>query len=295
MTETYVNERDVAELRSRPGFREACEDAAARSIDYFCALPAPYQWLTKDLGRTAICLTAGVLQSIGALTVQSLVATCQAGRIASTGRVTQIVRRCEALGELTISPGATFWTRRPMRVSDAFVARLLDRARVELTALQALEPEATRILARLDATSFSAFIHRLALVLAEHRDRSRSAPIPMRIFLEREAGMLILYDLFCAQAPDRTRLLETAPLNRNALARRYGVSRVHINKLFDDAADQGLVAYDGPGDLAFSAELSEALEGQFAHAFLFGLLAGRAMLEQLDGRAPPADANVAPT
>ena len=75
--------------------------------------------------------------------------------------------------------------------------------------------------------------------------------------------MSILFDLLASQPPERSRLLEEAPLSRYALARRYGVSRAHINKLFAESGHTEAI-----GDrVVFSETLSDALEAHFALVF----------------------------
>ena len=75
--------------------------------------------------------------------------------------------------------------------------------------------------------------------------------------------MSILFDLLASQSPDRTRLLEEAPLSRYALARRYAVSRAHINKLLAESGHTEAI-----GDrVTFSETLSDALEAHFALIF----------------------------
>lgn len=275
-----LSEPAIAELQSRPGFRAACERAARTSVAQFQALPEPYQWLTKDIGRSAICLTALVLHAAGRLTAQTLVAACVDNQISSPGRANQIIRRCEAIGQMTVEAGGGLWTRRPLRIGDGLIERLKARACLELEALQTIEPAAGEILLAVQTEGgFLEFVRNIAVYTTMRRDLFAFAKNPAtEFFLEREAGMLILYDLMGAQAPQRARLLEAAPISRNALSRRYGVSRAHINKMFDQAAREGYLAFEASDRVVFSPTLSAAVERQFTLVFQASLAAGRSLL-----------------
>jgi hypothetical protein len=124
--------------------------------------------------------------------------------------------------------------------------------------------------------AFISMLMQLATISTERRDLfSFQEKLPLDIFLEREAGMSILFDLLGSQAPGRPRLLEEAPLSRYALSQRYGVSRAHINKLLADSAHTA-----ASGDrVVFSEMLSEALERYFALMFLHNRVCARPLLD----------------
>jgi hypothetical protein len=56
-----LTEEAFAAVRATPGFRAACEQASAESVRLFVALDPAYQWISKDLGRGAICMTAAMM------------------------------------------------------------------------------------------------------------------------------------------------------------------------------------------------------------------------------------------
>src|SRR5580698_6333598 len=132
---SLMTEASFASLRAHPQFRQAVERAAAQSVRHFQQLDPSYQWITKDLGRAAICLTALVLHLMGRLTVQTLTASCLDNGISSAGRVQQVVRRCQDMGEMVVEDGAGLWTRRPMVVGDGLILALRERALIDLKAM----------------------------------------------------------------------------------------------------------------------------------------------------------------
>ena len=154
---------------------------------------------------------------------------------------------------------------RRARVGPGLLEMVHQRALCDMRAAVSLAPELRAGLEAMQTQdgAVSALMH-LALVSQERRDLfTFGQKRPINFFLDREAGMSILFDLLASQSPDRTRLLDEAPISRYALARRYGVSRAHINKLFAESGQT-----DAIGDrVRFSKTLSEALEDQYAQVF----------------------------
>jgi hypothetical protein len=272
-----LTEERFAALRAMPGFRRACEKASGDAVELFVKLDLDYQWITKDLGRAAICVTAAILHYAGELTVQSLTAACVANTVSSPGRVNQVVRRCQEIGQFTIEEGPGIWTRRRAVLGDGLLGMLHERGLSDMRAAVALAPElqAGADAMETESGAISALMH-LAGVSSERRDLfTFGKKRPLNFFLDREAGMSILFDLLASQAPDRSRLLEAAPLSRYALARRYGVSRAHINKLL---AESGYT--EAIGDrVVFSETLSDALEAHFALVFAHNQGAARVLMK----------------
>jgi hypothetical protein len=272
-----LTEEGLACLRRRPEFRGAVERAAAQSIVHFQNLDHTHQWIIKDIGRATICVTALTLHMIDTLTVHTLTAACVGSGISSAGRVQQLVRRCQDIGEMIVEPGAGLWTRRPMRVGAGLIDLLRERALIDLTAMLRLAPElsAAADVVRTD-DGFVAYVLAISMLVTRRPDvfTFRGAP-PVAFFLEREAGMLLLFDLIGAQDPERRRLLEAAPISRYALSRRYGVSRAHINKLL---AESGQIKSVESDRVVFKPALSRAMERHYAAVFQLNHCAAQAVL-----------------
>jgi len=260
-----LTEEAFAAVRAMPGFRRACERAAREAVRLFIELDPAYQWISKDLGRAAICMTAAMMHYADDLTVQNLTAASVAHNVSSPGRVNQVVRRCREIGQFIVDDGPGIWTRRPARLGPGLLGMLHTRALCDMEAAISLTPDLKPGLdaMRTEAGAISAMMH-LALVSGERPDLfSFGKKRPINFFLDREAGMSILFDLLASQSPDRARLLEEAPLSRYALARRYAVSRAHINKLLAESGHTEAI-----GDrVRFSETLSEAIEAHFALVF----------------------------
>jgi hypothetical protein len=294
-TSAQLTEENFAAVRAMPGFRRACETASAEAVGLFANLEPAYQWITKDLGRAGICMTAAILHYAGELTVQSLTAACVGNGVSSPGRVNQVARRCQEIGQLTVEDGPGIWTRRRAHIGSGLLDMLHQRGLCDMKAAMSLTPELSGGLEimRTEAGAVSALMH-LARVSSERRDLfAFGKKRPINFFLDREAGMSILFDLLASQRSDRTRLLEEAPLSRYALARRYGVSRAHINKLLSESGHAQAI-----GDrVMFSETLSEALEAHFALVFAHNHGAARTLLKgwryRQPGSRPAASASAA--
>ena len=260
-----LTEEAFAAVRAMPGFRSACEQASSDAVGLFVKLDPAYQWIIKDLGRAAICMTAAIMHYADELTVQNLTASSVAHGVSSPGRVNQVVRRCQEIGQFTVEDGPGIWTRRRARLGPGLLDMLHERALCDMRAAVSLTPELKGGIEalRTEAGAISALMH-LGFVSGERPDLfAFGKKRPINFFLDREAGMSILFDLLASQSPDRTRLLEEAPLSRYALARRYAVSRAHINKLLAESGHTEAI-----GDrVTFSETLSDALEAHFALIF----------------------------
>ena len=124
----------------------------------------------------------------------------------------------------------------------------------------------------------------IPIILAVRRDLfALSRQPPLNAFLNREAGIHILWELMLSQAPERPRLLTDAPISRNALSHRYDVSRAHINKLL---ADSGHAQADGDR-VYFSEALSDRLERHMALVLRLNEVVGACLLS--GWRADPPD------
>jgi hypothetical protein len=272
-----LTEEGLAEVRRRPQFRAACERFGRGALDHFAQLPPLHQWVTKDLGRGSITLTALILQLRGDLTMQALTAACVGQRVSSPGRVTQLVRRAQDAGELTVDDEPGIWTRRPLRLGPLFLQAARSRLIVDIESMLMLAPEQAPVREAIgDDLGYLNFVLAMGFIASRRRDLFIfSERPPLNIFLNREAGIHILFELMAAQSPERGRLLEQAHISRNALSHRYSVSRAHVNKLL---ADSGHARADGDR-VVFTPELSDSLERHLSLIFSLTNLVSQCLLD----------------
>lgn len=270
LLDDFFSDAAIDAVIALPGFRDACAATAAQALDDHFAFPEPFRWLMMDIGRTGIGLTAYLLDATaGGLTAQALRADCKTYDVASAGRVTQVLERLQQSGDLTLEDGPARWTQRRLVPSSRFLGAFARRMLAYAVSVERLAPERPTIAAGLADDSYRrGFVLRAAAFSIARRGLFAPSYSPYtELFLQREAGMLMLFDFITRQPPGRARLLESVTLSRNALARRFEVSRAHINKLIGDAVAAGLVRQEREDLLVFDPALSTALERVFAHLF----------------------------
>jgi hypothetical protein len=258
-------------LRAHPLLRAACEADARLGNALYLALPAEERWFARDVGRYGICMTAMLLELMGLLTLQTL--TAAAAIVSSAGRADALVERAMAVGMASIEPGDAPRGQRPLRLGQPLHQLIRNRTRGAMLQSLPLVPNAADLNTVLDDEALlSQFLLRAAQITTERRDLFAFwSGRPVDHFAQREAGMLLLQDMLLSQAPGRQRTLEAAPLSRYRLARTYGVSRAHINKLMSDSAF--VEATDN--DIVFDPRLSHDYERYFLTNVMLGSVAAR--------------------
>lgn len=265
----------LAQARANPQFHPAIELEARLARDAYHALPEGHRWLLGDRGRFNMGLIALLLAGSGALTAQNLSQISKARDIGSSGRARKYVEHLLRHGLVSAEPGDGRWTTHRLTLGPILVGHYRTRLRATLEGMRLFEPSVTPALALTETDEFLPLCLTLAGANGDNSELAQQIYADgLGIFLERDCGMLILMDLMLAQPAGRSRLLERAPLSRYGLARDYGVSRAHINKVLSDAAAAGLLSLeDDGGTVLFSRRLSELLELHSAAIFL-GLRTG---------------------
>jgi hypothetical protein len=262
-----LSEEAVAQRRARADFRAAVMEYTAQTLAHVRQLDPTGLWMLADIGRTGVYLSAVILDAFpDGATASALAAVSQESGAASRGRVAQFIRVAQDAGEISIPPGSEHWTRRRLILHPRFVERLRQRAVVEVRAIGRFAPEIAPLADKL--AELGTFRHLLAwsgtLISS---DPYANTPSAIMMFLHRECGMRILQHLALSQPPERTRMLEAAPISRNQLSGLYGVSRAHINRLLADAQAQGLLTCPTPRRVEFSQALSDDYELTLARMF----------------------------
>jgi hypothetical protein len=262
-----LSEETLVQLRARPGFRAAVEQFAAETLEYTRGIDKAGLWMLADIGRTAIYITIILLDALPEGASAAMIATvAQDTGASSRGRAARFIKFAQGAGEIAVPPGSDHWTRRRLILRPAFVARAQQRAIIEARAIARFAPEIASLPDKLsNMETYRRFLVWSAALMPP--EPYSTTPSAIMLFLQRECGMRILQHLALDQAPDRTRMLESAPISRNRLSQLYGVSRAHINRLLGDAEAQGLLSFPTPRRVDFSPVLSEAYELTFASLF----------------------------
>ncbi len=279
-------------VRRHPNFRLAAERNAAGVAALHDPLSPLARWLCNDMGRVAIFSRILFQHARSArVSVADLMAITRRRGTSSDGRVLQVVRRGESVGWIAVEPGAADWRERRILIQPPLIEVYRRRAIVEIEAASLLVPEITPAVTLAERDRFLfAWIARMARFDGAPPEL-RGPPTPsIRLFLQREAGLTILYDLIGRQAPGRARLLERAPLSRRALSERFRVSRTHVQRIMAEAAGAGWLTLPARNLIAFSGAMSEEAERHFALTFFAVATSARAAMADIAPRSPAARA-----
>jgi hypothetical protein len=266
----------------QPGFRQACEATARNALANYAAEDEATRWLTRDLGRFSLYMSALVLDVRPAgLSVAGLAEDAAANAICSRGRVVAFVSYAQRAGRLAVPPGSEPWTQRRLIVQPAFRQYASARLHGAFDALSDVAPDVAAARAHLgDPRALAIGLTIVAQVAQMRRDLLGPFPVdPIGFFLQREGGIRMLQILLLGQAADRSRLLESAPLHRADLARRAGISRPHLNRTLAAAEAAGHLSVSAHDRVTFSEALSEDLGLHFARLFQLHRVLAHAILD----------------
>jgi hypothetical protein len=217
----------------------------------------------KDAGRYMATLWASLLDETVGLTLPALKAVCARSRLLSAGRARAVLIHLQRLG---------FAVRRPTggravgyQLTPAFHAAWDAQLRAALEAGRRMEPRIGCLLAGADPAPLRAFgrIHAEGLRALTLDGTHQTLPI-VRVFLHAHAGSQILWSLIGLSEDGAAPPCRAGPVTLAGLARRFGVSRVHLKRIFAQAEREGLARLDRAGLVTFTPAAREQL------GYLFG-------------------------
>ncbi|HEY9011356.1 MAG TPA: hypothetical protein VIN06_10080 [Devosia sp.] len=260
----------VTQLRTHPAFRKTMRQSMQSSI----ALHRGGRllgWILGDRARAAFGHALMYLHATydpadprSGLTPGRTRELCTELGLCSANRAAAMLALMQVAGY--VAPVESTGDARVRRLVPTEKLRVLQRARIsgQIEALSIAVPEVRPALGRLGdpaferimAVGFAGFFLNGVRVL-QHAE-------PIRLFAERSTGVVLLFDLLL-QGWDRPE--HEIELSIADLARRYGVSRVHINRLLRDAEAAGSVERTG-NSLYLTRSCRDAAERFVATAML---------------------------
>jgi hypothetical protein len=173
--------------------------------------------------------------------------------------------------------------------TEHLIASLRQRWSAMFAALALLLPEGEAWRTALARTDFLAALVRH--IVDHYRTGLRALQFTpeLRLFAERNAGLMILFSLVVAGEGD-----DTVPPSRpvrisiSELARRFSVSRAHVLRLLRDAAAEGLIERSGAAQEAVTLlpPLRLALRHAAASVLLFFAHCARAAMAEVESENP---------
>ena len=254
---------------SHPGFPEASRALAAGMLA-LSARDRVLGGIFRDAGRYVAAMCAFYLYADGGgLTLPRLKAICARSGLLSPGRARNLLQLLEHLRY--VEPGARgrggkATTYHP---TSTFLAAWEEQLRTAVEAARRIEPAIAVVLDRLDQPhvlrTFARF-HAEGLVTATG-DGTFVRPF-VQTFMHPYAGTQIVWVLIDLAKGEEFPPRSTGPITLSGLARQFGVSRVHIKRIFDDGEREGLSRLESDGEVnltpAAVAQLSIIYGVQFA-------------------------------
>lgn len=266
-------------VRAHPLFAKAGRTLAANSLaagDSGKALSG----IMKDAGRYVAAMWAIYLHVSGGLTLPRLKEICAASGFLSPGRARAMLLYMRYLGYVV--PAADRARGEPQRYVPTanFRESWRDHLRFAMQAACILEPAVQTVVDRLHEEEMFERIARLQaeglLSLSRARDRETTH---IRIFLHRHAGIQIMSTLLTttgeAFPPEGA-----IPFSIAAAAQRFGVSRIHIRRMFNDAVREGFFSQASDGVVMMTEKAREELRTSYAMQFAQLLASAAAALAQ---------------
>ena len=247
-----IPEATLSRLMSDPRLPEAIRALAVNSLEAI-AKDKALDGACKDAGRYFAAMLVVYLHASGQLTLPNLKTYCGVSGLFSPGRARALLSYLRYLKFIDELPADL--RRGPARYTAT--AALLKAWRSQLSAALeaacAVEPAVRIVLDRLDDPEvFFTFIKIQTDEMIESigsSDARRDDPF-MRIIIHRHAGARILLSLLAAA--DEFPPAKPIPLSVSATAQRFGVSRIHVQRMLDEAQSEGLLNRTDRGEIVFA-------------------------------------------
>lgn len=284
----------VTALQNEPGFDAAC-------VTFTRGMTGLYQGnrllntLVSDRGRAVVGNLALYLHyglrpddPRSGLTVSRLKALCVEHNICSPGRTEAFIAVLRLFGQLAPGPKTLDSRIRRLVPTERMLASYRQRWHVAFSAIGKVLPAYKAAHDLLGREEFEAALVRHFAKQFLDGTRLIQHAAELTLFVERNAGVMVLFSLLNASARDE-RFLADHPItiSISELARRFGVSRVHVRKLLRDAEAERLIeSGDGGGTLILRPQLVRAARNFVATSLLFVAHCARAALDEV-GESPP--------
>jgi CRP-like cAMP-binding protein len=267
----------VAELRAHPRFPAAMRTLASGMLALYRGNRL-LNLLVNDRGRMVIGYLALYLHEGGVpdgrgkgFGVGQLKGLCAAAGLASPGRTSALLALMRMSGYIASASAPEDRRRHILVPTERLRAAHHDRWERMAAALREIRPDAAAAFALDDPEFVAGYVRATAAEFLGGLRLVDLAP-EMDLFLDRNAGLMILFTLLLAGKDDDTiPPRRPVPISISAIANRFGISRVHVRTVLRDAEAQGLIERreKGGSHVLIRPALAEAVTTYFANAFLF--------------------------
>ncbi len=247
-----IPEEAVALMLAHPAMPKAVRIMATEMLAVLGSDKAA-EGLFKDGGRYVAAISAIYLHATGGLTLPKLKAMCAASGLLSPGRARALLSFMRYLKYLAPAPvdaqsGPTRYVP-----TESLLAVWRDHLRRALNSVAVIEPAVALVRDRLDDPDV---LNRFSIAQVEGlmiSTRTNVMPAFNRAILQRHAGMRIMFSMLSVEDDDWP---PRKPMRFSiaAAARRFGVSRIHIRRLLDEAQSAGLLICTQDGMVQFAED-----------------------------------------
>jgi hypothetical protein len=180
------------------------------------------------------------------LTAGRLRRLCADNKICSPGRASAMVNLMRSFGQLETVLNTEDRREQILMPTERLMTWHRERFTVFFKGMERVLPEGAEALAALDSAEFMPrFMCELSRSFLAGFYYVDHVP-EMKLFFERNSGMIALYALLQSAPSERTFPPTGAmSVSHSAVARQFGVSRVHVRRLLQDAVKQNLLARVG--------------------------------------------------
>lgn len=238
--------------------RDAARAARTLAVNCLAAVERDHALSTvcKDAGRYVAAMSALYLHFAGALTLPTLKETCIASGFLGPGRARAVLRFLQELAYIEPAPMSVVAAGARRYVPTApFIALWRDQLRAALSAACIIEPGASLVCDALEDSAVAEAFIRLhgAGTLQSVRDGGSSVvPALVRVVMHHYAGNHLIWHLLSAGEDAEFPTRGATHASIAGLARRFEVSRVHVRRLLEGAAREGLLQIDTDGAIRFA-------------------------------------------
>jgi hypothetical protein len=261
----------LEEMRAAPNFHTALRQIAQQTLRQYETDPVMSRTL-NDSARMNMGFFALYLDAGGGLTLARIQALMADLGFSSRGRAAAFLIRLRMLGFVEIAAEQPDRRSRVYQTTERLRKIVATQLLGSFNALSLIEPE---------AAAFHAIMEQPAMFRRLMRDMGggfiksvQAHPLPpLSTFTNHNLGMLLVYTLLVS-APDGSFPPKgPIPIAIAALARRYSLSRSHVQRVFRAGERGGFLSHDAQaGTVTLLPPLFEAIE-QFYSFYLIGLAA----------------------
>lgn len=244
---------------AHPRFPQAAQALASQMLA-LSARDRTLDSIFKDAGRYVAAMCAFYLFAEGELTLPRLKAICVRSRLLSPGRARSLLQFLEHLGYVEAATRGRGGVATVYLPTAAFIAAWEAQLRVALEAARMIEPAMAQVLDRLhEIETLKAFAHIHAHGLVNSTADGDAVMPFIGAFLHHHAGCQVAWVLIESSEDGAFPPQRCGPIMLAALARRFGVSRIHVKRIFDNGARAELSSLGGDGMVTLTPAAREQI------------------------------------